>query len=296
MSDPRTSVPHAADREAGSALPVTDMGTCTQEGGRPMTGSSAAVELTAASLTRGRVTLVHELSFRIEPATICGLLAPSGGGKTTTLRLITGVYLPTTGMVRVFGRSPDRFTLADRGRIGYMPQQFVLYPGLSVRRNLEFVAGIYGLAGAARTARIDELLATVDLTAARDRQAGRLSGGMQRRLQLAATMLHQPDLLIIDEPTAGIDPILRARFWEYFRHLRDAGRTLLITTQYVTEAEHCDQVVMLRAGRIVAAGSPEAIRARAFGAEALRPGQVPPSFEDVFVRVMAAAATPEERP
>ena len=244
-----------------------------------------AVELVAVSRRFGAASVVRDLTFRIPRGTICGLLAPSGGGKTTTLRLITGIYPPSSGTVRVLGGAPAGFGEVERRRLGYMPQHFVLYPELSVRRNLDFVAGIYGLPRAGRAARIETLLAMVDLADARDRPARRLSGGMQRRLQLAATLLHDPELLVIDEPTAGIDPHLRARFWEHFRALRDGGRTLVISTQYVTEAEYCDQVVLLRDGRLVATGSPADLRARALPGGAEMDGRQP-TFEMVFLRLM----------
>jgi ABC-2 type transport system ATP-binding protein len=243
----------------------------------------SAIELVDVSRRFGRTEVVRNLSFVIAPGTICGLLAPSGGGKTTTLRLITGVYPPSSGTVRVLGAAPHGFLPAQRRRLGYMPQHFVLYPELSVRRNLEFTAGIYGLPSAQREERIAALLAMVELEEAKNRRAGRLSGGMQRRLQLAATLLHDPDLLVIDEPTAGIDPILRARFWEHFRELRDQGRTLVISTQYVTEAEHCDQVVLLHDGQVVVSGTPEELRRRATGTAG-----VPDTFEEVFLRLVQA--------
>ena len=249
--------------------------------------SAAAIDLVDAARRFGSVDVVRNLTFSVAPGTICGLLAPSGGGKTTTLRLITGVYPPSGGTVRVLGREPHRFTEEERRRLGYMPQQFVLYPELSVRRNLEFMAGIYGLAEPARGQRIATLMEMVVLTGAAGRPAGRLSGGMQRRLQLAATLLHNPELLVIDEPTAGIDPILRARFWEHFRELRGEGRTLVISTQYVTEAEYCDQVVMLRAGGVVAVGSPAMLRRQAFGDDWADTDGSPRSFEDVFRCLMA---------
>lgn len=255
----------------------------------PPDTSPPAIELSRVGLRLGRSQLLHDLSFRVPYGAILGLLAPSGGGKTTTLRLMTGVYTPASGMVRVFGGAPSRFSLAGRRRIGYMPQSFVLYPELSVRRNMEFMAGIYGLPRRGRAERIDELLRMVELGDVRDRPAGRLSGGMQRRLQLAATLLHDPDLLIIDEPTAGIDPILRARFWDHFHDLRAAGRTLVVSTQYVTEAEHCDLVVMLRNGRVVAAGTPAALREQAFGPGAALAGSQSPTFEDVFLRLVVRA-------
>jgi ABC-2 type transport system ATP-binding protein len=251
-----------------------------------------AIDLVDVSRRFGGAEVVRGLTFGVRRGTICGLLAPSGGGKTTTLRLIAGIYPPSSGTVRVLGSEPSRFGEDDRRRIGYMPQHFVLYPELTVRRNLQFMAGVYGLPRRGRSERVNELITLVDLEDARDRSARRLSGGMQRRLQLAATLLHDPTLLIIDEPTAGIDPLLRARFWEHFRDLRDEGRTLVISTQYVTEAEHCDQIVLMRAGEVVAAGTPDELRARAFGPAAADRSR---SFEDVFVRLMGQFAAEVKR-
>lgn len=253
-------------------------------------GARPAVEFGGVSLKLGHNEILHDLSFQIAPGTICGLLAPSGGGKTTTLRLILGVYGPTSGNVLVLGKAPDCFTLAERRQIGYMPQSFVLYPELSVRSNLKFVAGIYGLPRRGRSKRIDELVKMVDLEEARNRRASKLSGGMQRRVQLAATLIHNPQVLVIDEPTAGVDPLLRARFWEYFRSLRDQGHTLIVSTQYVTEAEYCDQVLMLRSGKLVASGSPDALREQAFGPGYLTESGRHPTFEAVFLRLMEEAA------
>jgi ABC-2 type transport system ATP-binding protein len=250
------------------------------------TGEAPAVELANVTLRFGATDVVHDLTFRVARGTICGLLAPSGGGKTTTLRLIAGIYPPSAGHVRVLGSEPAQFSERARRRIGYMPQHFVLYPELSVRRNLEFMAGIYGLPKEGRDREIEGLLAMVELTEARDRAARRLSGGMQRRLQLAATLLHQPDLVIVDEPTAGIDPQLRARFWEHFRGLRDRGRSLIVSTQYVTEAESCDDVILMREGKLIAFGSPAALRERAFGPGFVDVDGTVPSFERVFLRLM----------
>jgi ABC-2 type transport system ATP-binding protein len=250
-----------------------------------------AVAFDDVSLKIGHNEILHHLTFQIAPGTICGMLAPSGGGKTTTLRLILGVYAPTSGGVLVLGKAPDCFSLAERRQMGYMPQNFVLYPELSVRSNLKFVAGIYGLPRRGRSRRIDELVRMVDLEEARNRRASKLSGGMQRRLQLAATLIHNPQVLIIDEPTAGIDPLLRARFWEYFRHLRDQGHTLIISTQYVTEAEYCDQVLLLRAGKLIASGAPDALRDQAFGPGYLTESGRHPTFEAVFLKLMQEAAS-----
>ncbi len=211
---------------------------------------------------------VSDLTFDIEPGTIFGLVGPSGCGKTTTIRLLTGVYRPTAGSVRVFGHDPTRFSRADREKIGYLPQHFVLYPELSVLENLGFVAGLFGVVRKRRQ-RAREVLDFVDLWDDRDKPARELSGGMQRRLGLAAALLHEPTLLFVDEPTAGIDPVLRARFWDGFRELRERGCTIFLTTQYVTEAEYCDRVAVLRDGRLVTIGAPADIRRAVAGDDAV---------------------------
>lgn len=148
-----------------------------------------------------------------------------------------------------------------------MPQGFVLYGELSVRQNLNFVAGLYGLKFGKRRRRVRETLEFVELWEHRRKTAANVSGGMQRRLQLAAALVHEPELLFVDEPTANLDPILRRRFWEEFRQLREGGRTLFVTTQYVGEAELCDRVGLLSGGALVALGTPDELRRRAFGGE-----------------------------
>jgi ABC-2 type transport system ATP-binding protein len=148
-----------------------------------------------------------------------------------------------------------------------MPQGFVLYPQLSVHQNLNFVAGLYGLRFGEKRRRVREALEFVELWEHRSKAASDVSGGMQRRLQLAASIVHEPELLFVDEPTANLDPILRRRFWEEFGALRDADHTLFVTTQYVGEAELCDRVGLLVEGRLVAVGTPEELRRRAFGGE-----------------------------
>ncbi len=200
---------------------------------------------------------------------ILGLIGPSGCGKTTTIRLLNGVYKPTAGTVRVFGVDPQQFGEADRERLGYIPQQFILYPNLSAEENLHFLGSIYGMPRAARRERITPLLEFVELSDARKRLGSKLSGGMQRRLMLAGALLHDPELLIADEPTAGIDPILRARIWDNFRALRDQGKTLLISTQYVGEAAYCDMVAIMRRGRLVTIDTPLGLQRQAMGGEVI---------------------------
>jgi ABC-2 type transport system ATP-binding protein len=211
--------------------------------------------------------VVQGLTFEVQRGTIFGIIGPSGCGKTTTIRMLLGVLRPTAGDLRVLGRQPHRFRRRDRERLGYMPQQFVLFPELSVMENMGFAASIYGMGFFGRGRRIRRTLELVDLWDARNRPASQLSGGMQRRLELAATLIHNPDVIFLDEPTAGIDPVLRAKFWDHFRALRDGGRTLIITTQYVTESEYCDEILVLREGQKVAAGTPESVRRLAIGGE-----------------------------
>ena len=217
----------------------------------------------------GEREVVKGLSFEVQRGTIYGIIGPSGCGKTTTVRMLLGVLRPTSGDLRVLGRQPHKFRRRERERLGYMPQQFVLFPELSVMENMGFSASIYGMSFFGRGKRIRRTLELVELWDARNRPAGQLSGGMQRRLELAATLVHDPDIIFLDEPTAGIDPVLRAKFWEHFRDLRNEGRTLVVTTQYVTESEYCDEILVLRDGQKVATGTPEAVRHLAMGGEVI---------------------------
>jgi ABC-2 type transport system ATP-binding protein len=228
-----------------------------------------AVVMDNTSLDFGKGAGVFNLNLSLPQGSILGMIGPSGCGKTTTIRLINGIYGPTSGEVQVFGKNPLKFESGDKLRIGYIPQHFILYPNLNVEENLHFIGGIYGMTPGERKAKIDPLLEFVELKEARKRLASKISGGMQRRLMLAGALLHTPDLLIADEPTAGIDPILRARIWENFRALRDEGRTLLVTTQYVGEAAYCDLVAVMRNGRLVTVDTPKGLQRQAMGGDVI---------------------------
>lgn len=217
----------------------------------------------------GDVLAVDDVSFSLAPGTILGLIGPSGSGKTTILRMLTGSLAPTSGEVRVLGEAPTQFRAHTRERIGYMPQNFVLYPELTASENLSFVGALFGMYVIKRSRRVREVLELVDLWDVRDRRASRLSGGMQRRLALAAAFVHEPEILFVDEPTAGIDPILRARIWEELRRLANEGRTFIVTTQYVGEAEHCDGVALLSSGQLLALASPAELRREVYGGDIL---------------------------
>ena len=229
----------------------------------------AAVVIDGVTKRFGDDTAVDGISLTVRTGTILGIIGPSGSGKTTTIRLLTGALAPTEGTVRVLGEDPRTFLRQTRERIGYMPQQFTLYPDLTARENVDFVASLFGILWRTRYRRTREVLELVDLWAVRGRRAGRLSGGMQRRLELASALVHDPDLMFLDEPTAGIDPILRASIWKELHRLRDGGRTLLVTTQYVNEAEECDTVALIAVGRVIALARPADLRREALGGDAV---------------------------
>ena len=235
------------------------------------TAETAAPIISAVGVTRafdGRVA-VDDLSFDVRAGTILGIVGPSGSGKTTTVRMLTGTLGRTSGQITVLGEDPLDFSRGVRGRLAYMPQLFSLYEDLSAQENVGFVAALYGIGPFTRRGRIRRALEVVDLYDARHRLARNLSGGMQRRLELACALVHDPEVLFIDEPTAGIDPLLRQAIWDELRRLRSNGRTTVVTTQYVSEAEYCDRVALITDGELVALDTPEALRQMAFGGDVL---------------------------
>ncbi len=224
--------------------------------------------ISAEHLTKtfGTETVVQDVSFEVPRASIFGFIGPSGSGKTTTVRLLTGVYIPTEGQAMVFDHNPNKFSQDERARIGYMPQLFVLYPNLTVWENLNFAASLYGMS-LFRGKRLKDALEFVELYEHRGKLARNISGGMLRRLSLAATLVHDPQLLFLDEPTAGIDPVLRRKFWDHFRELKDQGRTIFITTQYVSEADNCDLVGVQNNGKLLLVDTPQGLRHHAYGGD-----------------------------
>jgi ABC-2 type transport system ATP-binding protein len=227
------------------------------------------VEMRHVSRSFGQIVAVLDVSLFVPTGAILGIIGPSGSGKTTTIRMVTGALEPDRGQVRVLGEEPRRFRRATRERIGYMPQLFVLYPDLTTRENVDFVASLFGMLFRRRRRRVEEVLRLVELWDARNRRASQLSGGMQRRLELACALVHEPSLLVLDEPTAGIDPILRTQIWDELGRLRGSGVTLIVTTQYVSEAEHCDGVALISTGEVVALASPDELRRQALGGEVI---------------------------
>lgn len=225
---------------------------------------SNIIETQGVAKTFDDVTAVNQLNLAIPSGVIFGFIGPSGCGKTTSIRLLLGIYAPDEGEISVLKTSPQNFTRQTRAEIGYMPQVFILYPELSVLENLNFAASIYGV-GLRRKKRLQELLSLVELTGHEGKRVRDLSGGMQRRLSLATALVHQPSLLFLDEPTTGIDPVLRRKFWDYFEQLKAANHTLVVTTQYVSEAAYCDYVGVMVEGRLLMVETPDGLRRRAYG-------------------------------
>jgi len=207
----------------------------------------------------GKLRVLNDLSVKIPGGTTYCLLGPNGSGKTTLIRAVAGLLRLDGGDLRVLGE-PVSNVRRVYPRIGYMTQHKALYPDLTLRENMEFYAGLYGIEGVRMSERISELLDMVDLAEHSDRITGDLSGGMYQRLSLACTLIHEPDLLLLDEPTVGIDPILREAFWRFFDDLAEKGATILITTHLMDEAERCKIVGYMRAGKMLAEGSPEELK------------------------------------
>ncbi|WP_394175389.1 ABC transporter ATP-binding protein [Thalassotalea litorea] len=210
----------------------------------------------------GSLKAIQNLDLDIERGKIYGFLGPNGCGKTTSIRMLTGLLTPTYGDIDVLGLKLPEQANKLRYHIGYMTQIFSMYRDLTVKENLSFVAKVYGIHGRAQTRRIDELLNIYHLTGQANQFAGSMSGGQRQRLALAAAVLHQPELLFLDEPTSAVDPESRRDFWEQLFDLSESGTSILVSTHYMDEAERCHALAILEAGIKRADGSPEALMAK----------------------------------
>ena len=224
---------------------------------------SAAPAIEAVGLHRrfGDVVAVDGVDLSVPQGAVLGLLGPDGAGKSTLIRMLATVLRPDAGDARVQGFSVTREAGRVTPRIGYMSQRFALYPDLSVAENIEFFARLRGVPRVERRERSLELLTGMGLASFLDRQAGRLSGGMKQKLFLATTLMHRPDVLLLDEPTTGVDPVSRREFWRILAELNRAGTTVLVATPYMDEAERCTDVVFLDGGRVRHHGTPAEITA-----------------------------------
>ena len=221
-----------------------------------------ALTVRAEALTRrfGDFVAVDAISFEINAGEIWGFLGPNGSGKSTTIRMLCGVLEPTAGRAQVLGYDVARDPEAVKLRIGYMSQGSSLWNDLTVEEHLRFYAGVFGLYGAAGRAAVEEWIVRIGLSERRTQLAGSLPGGFRKRLALACALLHRPQMLFLDEPTAGVDPVSRREFWDLIVGLADDGVTVMVTTHYLDEAEHCHQLAFIYGGRIIARGSPEDLK------------------------------------
>jgi len=220
-----------------------------------------AVEAVELTKQFDHFTAVDRVSFAVRRGEIFGFLGPNGAGKTTTIRMLLGLIAPTAGQATVLGFDIARQVAEIRQRIGYMSQRFSLYNDLTVAENLNFFGGTYGVRGPRLAARKDYVLDMAGLKGRERELAKNLSGGWRQRLALGCAILHEPEMLFLDEPTAGVDPISRRDFWDLLYVLADEGRTIFVTTHYMDEAEHCHRLAFIQRGRLVALGSPEEIKA-----------------------------------
>jgi ABC-2 type transport system ATP-binding protein len=216
----------------------------------------------AHGLTRrfGPLTAVDNIDLAVEQGRIFGLVGPDGAGKTTTIRMLCGIILPTAGTAIVAGSDVVRETDQLRDRIGYMSQRFGLYGDLTVRENMLLFAELFGVSRAEREARMIDLLRFSRLTEFQNRRAEQLSGGMKQKLALACTLIHRPEVLFLDEPTTGVDPVARREFWKILSGLLQQGTTIFVSTPYMDEAERCGQVGFMVSGRLLAVGTPEELK------------------------------------
>jgi ABC-2 type transport system ATP-binding protein len=302
-----------------------------------------AIDVQGLSKRFGALQAVNDVSIQIEQGHITGFLGPNGSGKTTSLRMLCGLLTPDSGHGQVLGLDFPREAAAIKRQTGYMTQRFSLYEDLTIEENLTFIARVYGLDRVA--ARVEERLDKLGLTKRRKQLAGQLSGGWKQRLALAAAVMHEPKLLLLDEPTAGVDPQARRDFWDEIHRLADDGMTVLVSTHYMDEAERCHEIAYIFNGELIARGTGAAVIADSglvtFEAEGPRadrlarelegkPGvamvapfgqtlhvsgtdrarleqtiaplrrdpyrwtEVPPSLEDVFIHLMAKAASERE--
>lgn len=212
-----------------------------------------------------KITALDEIDLSVERGEIFGLIGPDGAGKTTALRLMAAVMAPTAGWVTIAGYDSVKDAEKIREHVGYMPQKFSLYGDLSVRENLEFYADIFGVHGAERQRRFDQVLSFAHMSQITDRRAGKLSGGMQKKLGLACTLIHRPAVLLLDEPTTGVDPVSRREFWDLLTELHIQGTTIVISTPYMDEAERCNRIGLLFKGQVIECGTPREIKAMVRG-------------------------------
>jgi ABC-2 type transport system ATP-binding protein len=238
---------------------------------------SAAIEVTSATKRYGATEALSAVTLDVRRGEMFGLIGSDGAGKTTTIRLMCGLLRADAGTIRVLGHDPVREHRAVTQRVGYLSQRFSLYGDLTIDENIAFFAEIHGVRDFQQ--RRDQLLDMTQLTPFRTRLAERLSGGMKQKLALACTLVHEPELILLDEPTTGVDPVSRREFWKLLSEFLSRGITILMSTPYLDEAERCSRVALLHEGRVLACDEPSRLRAEMPGAS---------SLEDVVIARLSA--------
>jgi drug efflux transport system ATP-binding protein len=251
-----------------------------------MSNHELAIEVRDVTKRFGEFTAVDRVSFDIHPGEIFGFLGPNGSGKTTTIRMMLGLIRPTSGTIDVLGVAVHDHPEAIRPRVGYMSQRFSLYNDLSVMQNLRFYGRAYGLKDDLLKTRIDQALKMAGLEGRVDAKTRDLSGGWRQRLALSTAILHRPELVFLDEPTAGVDPVSRRAFWDLLYQLIAEGMTVFVTTHYMDEAEHCHRLAFIQKGKIIALGSPSEIKRTHLGGQVL---ECSPSDPGRAVQLLRAA-------
>ena len=242
---------------------------------------AVVVEADRLTTKYGSFTAADSISFRIRRGEIFGLLGPNGAGKSTTFKMMCGLARPTSGRALVAGCELGRSGGSVRRRIGYMAQKFSLYDGLSVRQNLAFFSGIYGLSGRAQKAKIEEMVEIFHFQNILDDNSGDISLGHKQRLALACATMHGPDVLFLDEPTSGVSPVTRREFWNHINGIVEKGVTVMVTTHFMDEAEYCDRIALIYRGRAIAVGTPDELR------QSVADGGTPdPTMEDAFISLV----------
>jgi ABC-2 type transport system ATP-binding protein len=258
--------------------------------GETVSGREGAPAIEVESLEKryGDTVAVRDLSFRVGEGEIVGLIGPDGAGKTTTMRILCGLVHPDGGATRVLGFDSVREARGVKEHVGYMPQRFSLYPDLTVAENMQFFADLFGVSGDERRRLEERLMEFSRLGPYRARRAAQLSGGMKQKLALSCTLIHTPRVLILDEPTTGVDPVSRREFWRILRELSGDGLALLVSTPYMDEATICDRVILMHRGSAIAAGTPDEITA-AFPRRIVE--LTGPAVQDARRRLLASVAS-----
>ncbi len=271
------------DRIAAPIAPPPD------EPKRPVRDGGPPIQVHDLTRRFGSFTAVDGVGFEVRHGEIFGLLGPNGAGKSTIFRMLCGLLSPSSGQALVAGQDLLRAPAKARARMGYMAQRFSLYGELTVAANLRFFARVYGLSNAARRRAVENALDRFDLRDDADARSGDLPLGVKQRLALAAALLHGPDILFLDEPTSGVDPLTRRAFWARIGRLAEAGVTVLVTSHFMDEAEYCDRLAIISGGRMIATGTPASLRAR------VRSDALPdPTLEDAFITLVAEAMPAEQ--